>query len=449
MRRGGAYRSLEAEELSSHCGRDSLRTAGGGDSDQTLGAAWLGRDPMINLPDSGIQRIPGIVSGASAEGVRLQNMFCCVFWSRCLSGWCRPRINNNPRSEASGSSPLSLNQLKPQTHSHPQPQPQPQYHPPQLIMPRAEVGSLKHLNNKMKSKGLQRLRWYCQVCEKQCRDENGFKCHTQSESHVRQMLVIGEDAKKFISDYTSQFQRDFLQLLRTSHGEKKINANHFYQEYIANKEHVHMNATKWISLSEFVKFLGREGICRVEDDEKGLFVSWVDNSPDALRRQEAIRKKERQDRGDEEREQKAIREQVERANRDADAAGRLGEDEETKALKREEGEKITLAFGAKKTSTSPPPADGVDKKGENESKEGSKKGSENVSMKIVPKKPKNIFAAGKKKDSKNDSKKAGAVSDIPKRPMSEAERIMKEGMEKKRLRGGAPSAGGLKRQRVM
>lgn len=339
------------------------------------------------------------------------------------------------------------------TSSNPPTNPTRKPHPqtPHLIMPRAEVGSLKHLNNKMKAKGLQRLRWYCQVCEKQCRDENGFKCHTQSESHVRQMLVIGEDAKKFISDYTSQFQRDFLQLLRTSHGEKKINANHFYQEYIANKEHVHMNATKWISLSEFVKFLGREGICRVEDDEKGLFVSWVDNSPDALRRQEAIRKKERQDRGDEEREQKAIREQVERANRDAEAAGRLGEeDEDTKVLKREEGEKITLAFGAKKTLTSPPLADGVDKKGESESKEEeSKKGSEKVSMKIVPKKSKNVFAAGKKKDSKNDGKKSGTAPDAPKRPMSEAERIMKEGMEKKRLRGGAPEAGGLKRQRVM
>lgn len=319
-------------------------------------------------------------------------------------------------------------------------------------MPRAEVGSLKHLNNKMKSKGLQRLRWYCQVCEKQCRDENGFKCHTQSESHVRQMLVIGEDAKKFISDYSSQFQRDFLQLLRTSHGEKKINANHFYQEYIGNKEHVHMNATKWISLSEFVKFLGREGVCRVEDGEKGLFVSWVDNSPDALRRQEAIRKKERQDRGDEEREQKAIREQVERAKRDAETAGRLGEeDEDTKALKREEGEKITLAFGEKKkTSTSPSPADGVKKEeAESERNGGAGKGPEKVSMKIVPKRPKNVFAAGKKRDSKKDGKKDGTASEAPKKPMSEAERIMKEGMEKKRLRGGAPEAGGLKRQRVM
>jgi hypothetical protein len=63
-------------------------------------------------------------------------------------------------------------------------------------MPKAEVGSTKFLNNKLKSKGLQRLRWYCQVgenmpqlfapvtnrllqvCERQMRDENGFKMHT-------------------------------------------------------------------------------------------------------------------------------------------------------------------------------------------------------------------------------------------------------------------------------
>lgn len=88
----------------------------------------------------------------------------------------------------------------------------------------------------MKSKGLQRLRWYCQPCGRQMRDENGFKCHVASESHVRQMQVIGEDPRKAINDFSNQFLRDFLQLLRTGHGEKKINLNQFYQEYIKNKE---------------------------------------------------------------------------------------------------------------------------------------------------------------------------------------------------------------------
>ncbi|KAI5850282.1 domain of Kin17 curved DNA-binding protein-domain-containing protein [Morchella snyderi] len=331
-------------------------------------------------------------------------------------------------------------------------------------MPRAEAGSLKSLNNKMKAKGLQRLRWYCQVCEKQCRDENGFKCHTQSESHVRQMLVIGDNAKQFIADYSGQFQRDFVQLLRTGHGEKKINANHFYQEYIANKEHVHMNATRWISLSEFVKHLGREGVCRVEEGEKGLFVSWVDSSPEAMQRQEAVRRKERQDRGDEEREQRAIREQVERARRDAEGAGRdLATEEEERVLRRgEEGEKIKLSFGARKVVPVEPAAAG--KGGEDEPEkvteyttatleEAPPPPPPKVSLKMAAAgKPKNVFAAKKKDAKKETKKKEAAAAAAPERPMSAAERIMREDMARKRLRGGpGPGPEGprdTKRQRV-
>ena len=75
------------------------------------------------------------------------------------------------------------------------------------------VGTPKYIANKMKSKGLQRLRWYCQICEKQCRDENAFKMHSSSESHLRQMLVVGENAGRHISDFSSQFQSEFVALL--------------------------------------------------------------------------------------------------------------------------------------------------------------------------------------------------------------------------------------------
>jgi hypothetical protein len=43
--------------------------------------------------------------------------------------------------------------------------------------------------NRIKAKGLNKLRWYCQLCQKSCRDENGFKCHQMSEGHQRQMQV--------------------------------------------------------------------------------------------------------------------------------------------------------------------------------------------------------------------------------------------------------------------
>lgn len=271
--------------------------------------------------------------------------------------------------------------------------------------------------------------------------------HSQSEGHVRKMLVVGENSKKFIADYSQQFQRDFLLLLRTSHGEKKVQMNHFYQEYIANKEHVHMNATKWPSLTELAKFLGREGICRVEENEKGLSIAWIDNSPEALRRQDAIRKKERQDKGDEEREQMLIREQIKRAQADAEKRGDGGSEDDENELKREEGEKIKLNFGSKpavvadlkpETTESPaePVEDGekeipVNKEGEGESSEAPAAPAK-VTMKMgFSSKPKNVFATAKK--NVLGGKKA-AVIEQPKK-MSELERTMREDQERQKKRG--------------
>lgn len=49
--------------------------------------------------------------------------------------------------------------------------------------------------------------------------------HTQSESHVRQMLVVGEDPKKFVNEFSNNFLKDFVQLLKTGHGEKSVSIN--------------------------------------------------------------------------------------------------------------------------------------------------------------------------------------------------------------------------------
>ena len=35
----------------------------------------------------------------------------------------------------------------------------------------------KAIANRIKAKGLQKLRWYCQMCQKQCRDEVSLKFH--------------------------------------------------------------------------------------------------------------------------------------------------------------------------------------------------------------------------------------------------------------------------------
>lgn len=264
------------------------------------------------------------------------------------------------------------------------------------------------------------------------------------------MLVVGEDPKKFINQFSEDFLKDFMQLLKTGHGEKQVQINHFYQEYIANKEHIHMNATKWPSLTEFAKHLGREGLCRVEETEKGIHISWIDNSPDALKRQEALRRKEAQDQGDEQLEQRMIKEQIRRAQ--ANAAGREDklEDEEVRELKRQDGEKISLSFGSKQkqeesTATEQPTKESPNldasaptnpNKSEASKSDSKPPGFGGLSMKIGGKpQTKNVFAQAKKNALAGGSKK-GAKIEQPKK-ISEAERIMREEMDKKRSRESA------------
>ena len=171
----------------------------------------------------------------------------------------------------------------------------------------------KAIANKIKSKGLQKLRWYCEMCEKQCRDENGFKCHCMSEGHLRQMKLFADAPGKFLNEFSSQFMSNFLRTLKHRHGTKRVQANSVYQEYISDRNHMHMNATRWSSLSEFVTFLGRQGYCSVEDTEKGWFISYIERDPEVLAKQEALRKREELELDEEQRNQKLINEQIERA----------------------------------------------------------------------------------------------------------------------------------------
>eukprot|EP00178_Gracilaria_changii_P013050 TRINITY_DN3673_c0_g1_i2.p1 TRINITY_DN3673_c0_g1~~TRINITY_DN3673_c0_g1_i2.p1 ORF type:complete len:396 (-),score=57.22 TRINITY_DN3673_c0_g1_i2:1811-2998(-) len=133
----------------------------------------------------------------------------------------------------------------------------------------------KAISKRIKAKGLGRLRWYCQMCEKQCRDENGFKCHTKSAGHQRQLTMFAENPSEYINRFSDTFRKEFLLVLRQRYGTNFVHANTVYQEYIKDREHVHMNATKWTTLTAFVKELGKEGHCRVEDREDGWWVAYL------------------------------------------------------------------------------------------------------------------------------------------------------------------------------
>ncbi|VVA22733.1 PREDICTED: DNA/RNA-binding [Prunus dulcis] len=140
----------------------------------------------------------------------------------------------------------------------------------------------KAIANRIKAKGLQKLRWYCQMCQKQCRDENGFKCHCMSESHQRQMQIFGENSNRIVDGYSEEFEQSFLDLMKRSHRFSRIAATVVYNEYINDRHHVHMNSTEWATITEFVKHLGRTGKCKVEETPKGWFITYIDRDSETL-----------------------------------------------------------------------------------------------------------------------------------------------------------------------
>ncbi|XP_003972738.1 DNA/RNA-binding protein KIN17 [Takifugu rubripes] len=210
-------------------------------------------------------------------------------------------------------------------------------------MGKADFLSPKAISNRIKSKGLQKLRWYCQMCQKQCRDENGFKCHCMSESHQRQLLLASENPNRFMDHFSQEFKSEFLELLRRRFGTKRVHNNIIYNEYISDRQHIHMNATRWETLTEFTKWLGREGFCKVDETPKGWYIQYIDRDPETIRRQEELARKKKHDLDDEERSAKFIEEQVRR--------GRDGKEIEENPvyteLKREsEEEKVAFNLGA-------------------------------------------------------------------------------------------------------
>ena len=217
-------------------------------------------------------------------------------------------------------------------------------------MPKDGFLAPKAIANRMKAKGLQKLRWYCQMCQKQCRDENGFKCHTMSESHLRQMEMFSENSTKFMDEFSREFEQGMIEIIKRKARSQRKNANELYRDYISDKQHFHMNATIWETLTDFVMYLGRKGMCEVDETEKGWFVMYIDRDPETLARMEARAKRERDALDSEEKHQRDIQRQVKQAR----LAGELDDElaQPTELQRAHDAERIRIGgLGAALAST--------------------------------------------------------------------------------------------------
>ncbi|KAL3579061.1 hypothetical protein D5086_020565 [Populus alba] len=103
-----------------------------------------------------------------------------------------------------------------------------------------------------------------------------------SESHQRQMQVFGQNPNRIIDGYSEEFENEFLDMMKRSHRFSRVAATVVYNEYIHDRHHIHMNSTQWATLTEFVKYLGRTGKCKVDETPKGWFITYIDRDSETI-----------------------------------------------------------------------------------------------------------------------------------------------------------------------
>lgn len=154
----------------------------------------------------------------------------------------------------------------------------------------------------------------------------------------------------------------------------------------------------------------------MEEKEDGIFVQWIDNSPEAIRRRDLVQRANRLEE-QQASEEKEILQQVERARQNKAVST---EPEKPAELAKEKWTDFSLNL--KSSSNSPKPTTSTSQGKNNEQQDASSKPVDK------PVKKPNVFGLKRKQPSGTK-----AVPDPPKK-MTEIERIMKEDMERKKRR---------------
>lgn len=162
------------------------------------------------------------------------------------------------------------------------------------------------------------------------------------------MEVFGQNPHRIVDGYSEEFETEFLEHMKRSHRFSRVAATVVYNEYIADRHHVHMNSTQWATLTEFVKYLGKEGKCKVEETPKGWFMTYIDRDSETLFKEKLKNKRLKSDVVEEERIERAIQKQIEIAAQVVPSSLLQNGVDPSEGLlvpKMEPGEKIAFSLG--------------------------------------------------------------------------------------------------------
>ena len=137
-----------------------------------------------------------------------------------------------------------------------------------------------------------RERLWCQMCRKQCRDQAAFDSHCQSRAHVESMERFSRNPDRYLKEFSDDFEAGFLEALKEKHGLRRASVNVVYNQYVArDSQGTRLNATRWSSVTAFVRHLDTKGLARVSEEEDpsapggvSLFIQLVDSRGEELER---------------------------------------------------------------------------------------------------------------------------------------------------------------------
>lgn len=112
-------------------------------------------------------------------------------------------------------------------------------------------------------------KFFCEMCKKQCKDANGFKCHCNTEYHKQMMKLLSENPQHFIEKYSSEFESSFIQLLKRKYLNTPVDACKVYGQFAHDRNNVHLNSTKWTTLTSFLQYLANENKCELIKTDNG------------------------------------------------------------------------------------------------------------------------------------------------------------------------------------
>eukprot|EP00698_Gefionella_okellyi_P003057 TRINITY_DN12878_c0_g1_i1.p1 TRINITY_DN12878_c0_g1~~TRINITY_DN12878_c0_g1_i1.p1 ORF type:complete len:381 (-),score=87.03 TRINITY_DN12878_c0_g1_i1:191-1162(-) len=162
------------------------------------------------------------------------------------------------------------------------------------------------------------------------------------------ITVFSHNHVKMTDDFSRSFQRGFVDILSRRYRNKRVHYNIVYNEYISDKDHTRIAATRWKGVADFCRYLQRKGLVDLDEDEKGLFIIYTAKDPEEEERQARAKRKERAERDDEERAARLVQQQIQLASAATVSAAAAEAPQTTELIRDSTAAPIKLAISLKK-----------------------------------------------------------------------------------------------------